>query len=186
MAVEARRHQEGHYVHIYRAREGPGETRGCRNGAVGTWKLLYNGDREEKRHKDKDPKPCRQNTACAAQQSRGRPHQAGDATPPPRGPAGGAVSLPRTQGPSGRHSAPPRGQQQVQSPPHPQGPGRRRHLPQAAALRSCEGGRQWRAILSPPPAGGSGQTALPHSPRERGGAYKTGVLNGIPLQGLCF
>lgn len=83
MAVEARRHQEGHYVHIYRAREGPGETRGCRNGAVGTWKLLYNGDREEKRHKDKDPKPCRQNTACAAQQSRGRPHQAGDATPPP-------------------------------------------------------------------------------------------------------
>lgn len=35
-----------------------------------TWRILYSGDREEKRHQDSDPKPCRQNSLCSTAKRR--------------------------------------------------------------------------------------------------------------------
>lgn len=40
-----------------------------------TWKILYCGDKEEKGTRTTTPKPCRRNTACAAQQSGGSPQE---------------------------------------------------------------------------------------------------------------
>lgn len=75
-------------------REDRGEREDIEKGQWGAWRILYSGDREEKRHKDNDPKPCGQNTACAAQQSRGAWQEVQSPQPPPRGPAGSPVPTP--------------------------------------------------------------------------------------------
>lgn len=85
-------------------REDRGEREDIEKGQWGAWRILYSGDREEKRHKDNDPKPCGQNTACAAQQSRGAWQEVQSPQPPPRGPGRKPSPHPRQQ-----HSHPAQG-----------------------------------------------------------------------------
>lgn len=54
-----------------------------------------------RRHKDNDPKPCRQNTACAAQQSRGPGGSLSPEVAAPRPPIGVAPGCPAQPPPAG-------------------------------------------------------------------------------------
>lgn len=65
---------------------------------MATWKILYCGDKEEKGTRTTTPKPCRRNTACAAQQS-------GEA--PQEGWSPGTTALRPCRGGPGCHSQPP-------------------------------------------------------------------------------
>lgn len=95
--AEARGHGVQHYVHIYRARHGPGQREDVEKGAVATWKVLYRGDGEEKgtrtmtpNHADK-MQPVQHRTEGPQQEAR----------------APGTAALRSCRGGPGCHSQPP-------------------------------------------------------------------------------
>lgn len=61
---------EEHYVHIYRAREGPGKREGVEKGAVATWKVLYSGDGEEKGTRTMTPNHAHKTQLCSTAEQR--------------------------------------------------------------------------------------------------------------------